>query len=190
MARAGRTFLFKSDAVRWRRVAAETASWDERNKLIAQLIPSGSAVLDLGSGACTLRTHLKTGCQYQASDLAPFSADVLPCDFNRGIYPSLPRRFDYIVCSGLLEYLRDPLTFLKTVRSFGDCLLLSYAPHNPGDSRLRRQLQGWVNSLTQAQLEQRFDVARFRWRVVGRWRDQLIYELVPSLPATEPRSCQ
>src|SRR4051812_22017601 len=92
---------------RWQIWAREWPRWDERNRILAAYIPPGSAVVDLGSGAQTLREPLPAGCSYQPCDLVPGPAPVIPCDLESGRWPVLPRRYDVAVCSGVLEYMPD-----------------------------------------------------------------------------------
>src|SRR5882724_4237857 len=84
-----RIIILRTDVRRWTKVAAESPPWDERNRIIASLIPCKSSVLDLGSGAQTLRKHLKHDCVYQPCDIVKSSKDVILCNFNAGVYPEL-----------------------------------------------------------------------------------------------------
>jgi hypothetical protein len=155
----------------------EDPLWDERNRIIAGLIPENSSVLDLGSGAQTLRKHLKPGCDYQPCDIIQNSPNVLFCDFNAGIYPAVTMSYDYAVCSGVLEYIRRPQEFLAVTSGFGIEMFVSYAAFQEGDSRLKRASEGWTNHFTQLQLENLFDGLELEWSLVGRWNNQLIYRV-------------
>jgi polysaccharide pyruvyl transferase WcaK-like protein/glycosyltransferase involved in cell wall biosynthesis len=171
------TVTKRTDISRWRRVVREDPLWDERNRIIAGLIPENSSVLDLGSGAQTLRKHLKPGCEYQPCDIIQNSSNVLFCDFNAGIYPAVTMSYDYAVCSGVLEYIRRPQEFLAVTSGFGIEMFVSYAAFQEGDSRLKRASEGWTNHFTQLQLENLFDGLELEWSLVGRWNNQLIYRV-------------
>jgi hypothetical protein len=170
-----RTLLVRTDVRRWHRTATEPPPWDERNKVIAALIPDNRSVLDLGSGAQTLRNYLKPGCRYQPCDLVRSSDDVLLCDFNAGIYPKVDNEFDYAICSGVLEYVRAPEEFLTRLCSMGKHVILSYAVARPNDTPWRRRQEGWVNHFTQAQLEEVFAALGLHWQQTSTWRNQVIY---------------
>lgn len=172
-----RTLLLRTDVRRWRRNAFERPLWDERNRIIAGLIPEQASVLDLGAGAQTLRSYLKAGCHYQPCDLVRSSEDVLLCDFNAGAYPKTERDYDYVICSGVLEYIREPREFLTRIAGLGRRLILSYAIARPDQSRWQRLREGWVNSHTQCGLERLFDELGFQWRQTGSWRRQAIYTI-------------
>ena len=143
---------------RWRRVAsAGRPAWDSRNKTIAGFVPSGSSVLDLGCGAQTLRKYLPPGCVYQPCDLVKSTPDVILCDFNAGIYPKLRKKFTHVVCSGVLEYVRDHDRFLTECISLGEVVILSYNPRLPRTSKLQRMANHWINHFSRRELESTFE---------------------------------
>jgi len=169
--------------VRWWQKVARSGppTWDERNIIIARFIPEGSSVLDLGAGAQTLRKHLKPGCVYQPCDIVKSSPDVLFCDFNRDIYPDPGRRFDVAVCSGLLEYVRKPRQFIPRIAAMADRLLLTYNPIQRNESKIERLAKNWVNHLSQEQLEQIFNEAGLKWKIVNRREPhEMMYEIMSS----------
>jgi hypothetical protein len=172
-----RALLLRTDVQRWRRAATEAPPWDERNKLIAELIPNNQSVLDLGSGAQTLRKYLKPGCRYQPCDLVNSSSDVLLCDFNADIYPQVQGEYDYVVCSGVFEYMRAPREFLTRVALLGKQVILSYAVARSGETRWQRLREGWINTYTQPQLEELFASVGLRWQRTTAWGRQVIYTI-------------
>jgi hypothetical protein len=172
-----RTVLFRTDVGRWQQVVMEEPLWDARNRVIAQMIPANSSVIDLGSGAQTLERYLKPGCKYQPCDCVKSSDNVLLCDFNNDQYPNISQRFDYVVVSGLLEYIRDPRKFLGRIRSYGNVLLVSYAHLEPGQTHVWRASQGWLNHLTKPELERVFSDLDLVWHEVDQWHEQIIYHV-------------
>jgi Methionine biosynthesis protein MetW len=163
------TLALRTHVRKWQQVAQSgPPTWDVRNAIIARFIPAGSSVLDLGSGAQTLRAHLQPGCTYQPCDVVKSSPDVILCDFNRGIYPDPGRRLDYVVCSGVLEYVRKPREFLKRVPAMADTMILSYNPRMKGESKLQRLAKHWVNHLRQEALEKMLDDLGLTWKIINR----------------------
>lgn len=160
---------------RWRWTACEQPQWDGRNQAIAALIPPGSAVLDVGAGAQTLRAMLAPGSHYQPCDVVPSTPDLLLCNFNEGHYPALTRHYDVVVGSGVAEYMIDLDDFIPRLAGYGDRVILSYAVRQEGGSKLGRMRVGWFNHLSQAELEDLFDRHGLRWERVKAWEDQLIY---------------
>ena len=160
------TLLVRPHVRRWQKVAhAGRPSWDERNEIIAGFIPAGSSVLDVGCGAQTLKQYLKPSCKYQPCDVVKSSPDVIFCDFNAGIYPEIKEHFDYVVCSGVLEYIRKPEEFLRRIPPMGHYVIVSYNPLLPGGSKLARLGNGWgwVNHFTKAELQKLFDEIGLNW---------------------------
>ena len=154
---AGLTLVRRTDTARWKRNVGEEPVWDDRNVRIAGLVPDHCSVLDVGAGAQTLRRHLKPGCRYQPCDLVQSSPDVILCDFNRGIFPDLGgKSFDYVVCSGVLEYMRQLEGFVARVRCYGRNLILTYNVREEGSGIVDRLALGWVNHLTLSEIDDLF----------------------------------
>jgi hypothetical protein len=147
--------------------------------MIAKLIPANSSVVDLGCGAMTLKARLAPGCVYQPCDVVQSAPEVLLCDFNAGLYPALSRHYDYVICSGVLEYMRDPMDFLTRISKYGSKILLSYNPLQSGESKLTRLAKGWLSHLSQPELERLFREAGLAFTVVlTRDVSEVTYELV------------
>ena len=158
-----------------------STTWDARNRLIAEFIPMNSSVLDFSAGAQLLKSYLKLGCAYQACDVVTNLPDVIYCDFNAKAYPKLPRVYDVVVCSGILEYMRSPLSFLSEIRSYGGRrIILSYNPLIEDTSKVHRLAVGWVNHFTEDELADLFTDAKLKATIIHRRRlGEIIYELVP-----------
>jgi hypothetical protein len=163
------TLLVRTHVRRWEKVAqAGKPTWDERNETISGFIPAGSSVLDVGCGAQTLKQYLKPGCRYQPCDVVKSSPDVIFCDFNAGIYPETKETFDYVVCSGVLEYIRQPEEFLRRIPPLGRSVIISYNTLAPGGSKLARMGNGWgwVNHFTSQELENLFAKSGLSWTIL------------------------
>lgn len=162
-----------TDFERWRRNAGERPRWDDRNAIIAGLVPPGASVLDLGAGARTLGGRLPEGCRYQPVDLVP-GPGVVVCDFNRHEYPSFGEPFDVAVCSGVLEYLDDPEELLVRLPRLAHRSIVSYAAWRPWHRLEERTEAGWHNHLTPAGFEGLLARAGLAWRSVTTWHGQVI----------------
>lgn len=161
------TYIFRTQVAKWQKVAQSgPPTWDERNDIISRNIPAGSSVIDLGSGAQTLRGKLAAGCTYQPCDVVQSSPDILLCDFNRDLYPETNRAYDYVVCSGVLEYIWKPDRFLARLPELGHKILLSYNPRMDGEAVFDRLAKNWVNHLTRQSLEKEFDDAGLAWKLI------------------------
>jgi len=153
-----KTMMIPTQKKRWKKVAAAgPPAWDSRNAIIAGFIPPGSAVLDLGSGAQTLKNHLPDDCFYQPCDVVRSTPDVIVCDFNRGEYPRATRRFSHVVSSGVLEYIRDHRRFLKEISMLGDSIIVSYNLRVSGHTKFERMANNWINHFSREELERIFE---------------------------------
>lgn len=96
--------------------------WTRRNKLIGESILSpNKTVLDLGCGAKDLLKYY-TPSQYLGVDIVE-SADVtvdLSGEFE------LPSGWDYVVNSGILEYVNDLDKYLKQISTLGNEYIFSW----------------------------------------------------------------
>jgi hypothetical protein len=173
------TLLVRTHVRRWRHVAQDPAPvWDRRNRLMAEFIPSGSSVLDIGCGAQSLKRYLKGDCSYQPCDLIQSTPDVLVCDFNKGEFPEVRKRFDYVVCSGVFEYMRQPRQFLERVSGYGRVVLLSFHPLGPGQRKWQRLASNWVNHLPERDLLELFSELGLQCQILpGNNGHEKIYRL-------------
>ena len=162
-----------NDVQRWENVASETHKWDARNILIASLIPKSSSVLDVGAGAQTLRGHL-IGCKYVACDLVK-KPETVYCDLNNKVFPIFNERFNYTVCSGVIEYLVDPRGVIDKLSYYGDNLIISYAPLSEKMNINKRKAAGWVNHFAKTQIEDILNEINLWWALSNFWNDQYIY---------------
>lgn len=175
-----KTLFRQTDLKRWRDNISSPPPWDDRNAIIARHIDAGGSVLDLGAGAQTLPKYLKSRNIYTPCDLIKASPDCIVCNFNQNQYPQIERQFDFVICSGLLEYIKEPLTFLKRIKPYGGIIILSYCPiENYSFKTVSRIFHGWFNHLSRRQLEEIFTQAGYTWQLIDKWQDQLIYRLKP-----------
>jgi len=177
-ARVSTAALGKTHYSRWEKNAKEKPSWDERNVVLARHIPEKSRVLDLGAGAQTLRRYLST-CEYVPCDLVKSTPDCIVCDFNAGQYPKADRRFDVVICSGVIEYIREPLVFLQNLRPYAPTVIISYQPTRLDDKndKMNRMASGFLNHFQREEIEKLFAAAGFRHEQVDTWKVQLIFRL-------------
>lgn len=104
-------------------------SWPKRARLIASLIPRRSSVLDLGGGFGKLVGCLDNPKKYDCVDLEKWTKNTIVADFNKGQFPDLGL-YDYVVCQGVLEYIQEPLDFLRAIQKYGGKIILTYRTKN------------------------------------------------------------
>ena len=171
-----KSFFKITDYERWKLVEVESEGWASRSTIIASLIPSNSSVLDLGAGSQTLKRYLHD-CNYQPCNLFQTTPDTMVCNFNKNIYPKIHNEFDFVVCNGLLEYIRKPKVFLKNIMPMGRKYIISYAIKLPKYSLKWRLSMGWFNHYTETELENLFVSLGYKFKIIGQWNEQIIYYL-------------
>lgn len=152
-------------------------SWEERNRIIGNMIEAHSSVLDLGAGSQVLRHYLPEGCEYQPCDLVKTSAETIECDFNAGIYPVLSKTYDYVVISGLLEYLVSPTLVLERALQYGRRVIVSYAQKMPEQTIDERRQANWLSHMTRNEFESVLQLLNVPWELKTVWNEQLVYQL-------------
>lgn len=161
----------RNDVSRWREIRVSEPPWDERNQIIARLIPDNTSVLDIGSGAQTLRKCLASGVRYQPCDL------IAGDGVHSGIHPDIQQPFDFVICSGSMEYARRPEDFIERVSGFRKTLILSYISRRNKESKWSRLRAGWLNHLTEQELEALFCRKGLHWSIIGEWGRKKINRL-------------
>jgi hypothetical protein len=159
---------------RWLDGQALDESWDERSRLMARSIPADSRVVDVGAGAQALRSALPPDCIYVPIDVVSRTPDTIVCDLNHDQPPALSA--DYLVASGLLEYITDVPRLVSWMASVAPQIILSYEGAD-GQSRYYRRKSGWVNDYTDSEVREL--LRRHGLSVVEStaWRQQTIYWL-------------
>ena len=147
-----------TDLARWLKTAQEDPPWDARVQLIAKIIPEGSTVLDVGAGAMTLERYLPVGCEYTPMDIVYTADRTLYADFNSRNVPTLRTCYDYVVCSGVLEYITEVDLFMASVCAWGRRIIISYAAAQGAtpDEMRGRIAMGWLTHMTLEDLSKLF----------------------------------
>lgn len=131
-----------------RTVDFEKASWEQRARKISKMIDFTycRSVMDLGAGdAFLLKKFLKAEVTYYPVDYIKRNEAVLVADFNKYEFPQI--RVDYIIMSGVLEYLLDWKWFIATAAALCNDIILTYIPLESNGNIVYRRSRGWVNNL-------------------------------------------
>jgi len=106
-----------------------TAFIGERElRAIRRLVPAGSTVLDYGCGTGrTTLDLLRRGCKVSAYDISPNMLALAEAKTSemgfKAEFTTDPSKLDgrtwpVVTCIGVLDYYRDPLPLLKTLRGY------------------------------------------------------------------------
>ncbi|WP_176086423.1 glycosyltransferase [Martelella sp. HB161492] len=131
-----------------------TQPWSERSAKAADYLSEAKSVTDFGCGTMPLKQFLKSDQRYTPVDIVSRDAQTIVCDFNVDEPPVTGT--EAAVCLGLLEYLHDPLAFLKFVSEHHRLVVLSYCTTDSPIPLEPRLAHAWVNALSQAEIEALF----------------------------------
>lgn len=117
--------------------------WTRRNKFIATMIPEQMSILDLGCGSKDLLRYIKSPKKYLGVDYNQPLAD-LSINFNNKF--SLPRdNWNYVICSGLLEYLLNVDDFFKQITHLSQSYIFTF--YKPYSNRQRLKNPNTIKSV-------------------------------------------
>jgi hypothetical protein len=134
--------------------------WKLRIKQMAENIPVGSSVMDLGCGKEWLKEFLPSQCTYNGSDYTPRSPSTIVCDFNKFEFPSL--QVDVTFVSGCLEYVINYEWFINQISvSTANRCILSYCAIEYFPDTKKRVERNWVNNLTGIEIIELFQKNNF-----------------------------
>jgi hypothetical protein len=150
-----------------------------RLKLFVDMMDNPASVIDLGAGGCALRDLLPPSCEYTAVDKRAYYPDMYVCNFNRGELPPRHRsgEYHYVVCSGLLEYLKRPKLFLEKICGYGKRYLISLYDPSEYKKRFPDVVQTSYVPKSYDQLERMFWQAGYKVIQKRPWTSHAIWEL-------------
>lgn len=164
-----------SDLERWKNTEELREDWNERIKIMAQMVPENTNVIEFGAGNMDMKNYLPISCRYQGSDIVKRSPEMLVCDLNKEIGFSLAV-YDTAVFSGVMEYVYDIDNVFEQLNGKIKWVILSYAckdnfPEN-------RERKGWLSDFTKEGLEKIFEKYGYQIKDLQLWRNQSIFKLV------------
>lgn len=106
----------------------------ERESIIAERMPTGASVLDIGCGNSLLPIVLRDkGCLVTVGDISTMVLDgyrekgvkTLVVDLERIREDSLPATYDYIILSEVLEHTRNPEEIVQSLKKYTKHFILT-----------------------------------------------------------------
>jgi len=170
-----KSYAKSSDVDRWSKSKSLFTDWDERTLLLAQQIKPNSKVFEFGAARLVLREAISDNCVYLHSDIVKRNDETLVFDLNKGL-PEVPK-VDYIVFSGVLEYIFEVEALLRHLASNTDNFLISYATTDQTPDKVKRRYEGWVSDLNEMDISNIADSIDMTLQIIGRWRTQTLYHI-------------
>jgi hypothetical protein len=162
-------FFAKADLKRWQNLQNFEVEWSARTRLMANLIPPHSRVIEFGAGRRQMESLLDQSCTYIPSDLVGRGPGTFICDLNVRPLPDLtPLNPDAAVFGGVLEYISDLRSIPRWLAKHIAICIVSYEcaysqPETIGRLResFSRIRNGWVNTYSEAEVEALFAASEF-----------------------------
>lgn len=132
--------------------------WLERTKLVGEMIPDNTRIVEFGAGERNLQLFHPPGCTYIGYDIEDF-------DLESTEWPIIPRH-DVAVLCGVLEWLERPFAVLA--RMTAPILIATY-DFSPG------KRAEWRSHLTLAEFESLLQFSQYRVEATKAWREQTIF---------------
>lgn len=131
-------------------------------------------ILDIGCGQEYLKSLLPNNLKYIGLDIIKRSDNTIVADINN-IKNAQLKYYDYVFCSGVLEYIDNLENFLKEIRYHGVWFIFSYASNNTSiEERIKSD---WVNHYTKEEFEKLLEKLNFQILNKKNWKNQDIYLL-------------
>lgn len=155
------SLLRQSDFSTWSGFRALDPVWDDRTRLLAELIPEESSVIEFGAGRLAMKKYLPRGCKYTPSDLVDRGEGTIVLDLNARQYPCVGR-YDVAVFGGVIEYVFDVERLVAFTARTAETVVFSYVCLGYFSKPHERVLRGWVNNFAADDLLRIFQAAGFR----------------------------
>jgi len=165
-----------SDYQRWSQSKSLLSSWDERSLLLAKQVQPRSVVFEFGAARFILRDALPEGCTYLHSDIVSRNEDTLVVDLNKEL-PQIPK-VDYVIFSGVLEYIFEVQTLLNHLSSFTSHIVFSYATTDAFLETKTRRFHGWVSDLSELDIVDIAKTLHYECEIIGHWKKQTLFHFI------------
>jgi hypothetical protein len=172
-----RGIVAATDLDRWRNQSELLPEWDERTKLLADLVPEGARVIEFGAGRRQMERMLQHARSYVPSDVIDRGPGTWIIDLNQRPLPDLQQlNVDTAVFGGVLEYVQNLPAVVSWLAGQVSSCIASYecARSTRGTWRrfpetVQRARIGWVNTFNEVEFLKLFEDTGFRLRDKRVW---------------------
>jgi hypothetical protein len=167
-----------TDISRWRDAERFSDDWEGRTRLIAQLVPKGTRIIEFGAGRRNLESQIDPSCTYIPCDIVSRGENTLVLDLNARPLPDLrDLRPDVAIFAGVIEYISDLKSILTWLSQQVTTCIISYECAKTQSWRLARLMEtirrtgaGWVNTFSEEELVEIFRSGGFTPTERKDWR--------------------
>ena len=167
-----------TDISRWRNAEMFPDDWEERTRLIAQLVPKGTRIIEFGAGRRNLESQIDPSCTYIPCDIVSRGENTLILDLNAKPLPDLRHlRPDVAIFAGVIEYISDLKSILTWLSQQVTTCIISYECAKTQSWRLARLMEtirrtgaGWVKTFSEEELVEIFRSGGFAPTERKDWR--------------------
>lgn len=138
----------------WKDIEYFEDSWINRIRMMAEFLPDGTTVMDLGCGQMGL-PKVKTLKTYIPIDYCKRNEETRVCDFNKKQFPA--EKAEYTFVSGCLEYVNDPDWFISRIAKASNHCVISYCSTDGFPDKAARTRLVWVNHLSRQEVIDLFE---------------------------------
>jgi hypothetical protein len=122
-------------------------TFTDRAIYVSNFIPKNSSVLDIGGGLGELNNYLNNA-EYNSIDIEKWNDFTIKADLNnKKEFPKIKEKRDFVICLGIIEYIKDASFFLYKMKEYSNTMIISY----------RRNTNGGMER------KNNFDILEFKW---------------------------
>jgi hypothetical protein len=175
----------ETDLRRWSDPGKLSEQWAERAKLVAEWLPEGAQVGDIGCGRMAVERLLRGG-GYHPLDLVRRDERTAVVDLNTAAIPdAFLARIDHATLLGVIEYLLRPEDLLRRLSTAGITLVCSYQLADFSSPEVRGH-NGWFNAYDAAEFPRLLRRCGFEIAACRLHDSQGLYLARPAAPKFRP----
>ncbi|WP_398471778.1 polysaccharide pyruvyl transferase family protein, partial [Tardiphaga sp.] len=176
-----------TDMDRWSNSALLSPTWAERCRFASRLVPAGLRILDVGCGTMEVERSFAPSTYYPA-DVVARDERTSVFDLNQDQIPrSLLNLVDIVTMLGVIEYIDELDSHLRSIASSGTRLLVSYNSKERCE-HVDRASNGWVNDFTTDQLVSKLQACGFNIRSFAVYDQQQVIILAAPVECAKPEN--
>jgi hypothetical protein len=139
----------------WKEMEYFDERWKKRIQQMSRYLTPTDSIVDYGCGKMWLKDLITASNKYYGVDYQKRDEATIVCDFNKNEFPNIKASVSFV--SGCLEYVENPLWFIKQIARHHERCIISYCCTDNFDNSLERKKLGWKNSLSKKEIINLFE---------------------------------